>query len=129
MKVLRVVGGRDALVEGAPTELRLGARAEGDDQLPVVRAPPRRRLFHGLRVELCDVLLEITVVLLQLGGALRECPGVIRRLLPRENNRLDERGHLPSVKRLVEPWLVRCRLRRQKKLHRGVRKPTGHHGG
>ena len=93
MKVLRVVGGRDALVEGAPTELRLGARAEGDDQLPVVRAPSRRRLFHGLCVELCDVLLEVTVVLLQRGRALRECPGVIRRLLPRDN-RVDERGHL-----------------------------------
>ena len=106
MKVLRVVGGRDALVEGAPTELRLGARAEGDDQLPVVRAPPRRRLFHGLRVELCDVLLEITVVLLQLGGALRECPGVIRRLLPRENNRLDERGHLRRRWCVTMVWLV-----------------------
>ena len=77
-----------------PMELRLGARAEGDDQLLVVRAPPRRRLFHRLCVESCNVLLEVAVVLLQLGRAHRECPGVVRRLCARQDNRVDERGHV-----------------------------------
>ena len=79
---------------GAPAELRLGARAEGDDQLPVVGAPPRRRLLHGLRVELRDVLLQLAVVPLQPARALAERARVIRRLLPRQKNRVDERGHL-----------------------------------
>ena len=77
-----------------PMELRLGARAEGDDQLLVVRAPPLRRLFHRLCVESCNVLLEVAVVLLQLGRAHRECPGVVRRLCARQDNRVDERGHV-----------------------------------
>eukprot|EP00964_Phaeocystis_antarctica_P025173 scaffold14126_cov58-Phaeocystis_antarctica.AAC.2 len=75
-------------------ELRLGARAEGDDQLLVVGAPPCRCLLHGLRVELGDVLLEVTVVLLQRGRALRKRSGVIRRLRARQDNRVDEGGHL-----------------------------------
>jgi hypothetical protein len=44
------------------------------------------------------VLLEVAVVLLQLGHTLRKYPGVIRRLLPRQNNRVDEGGH-PAVSR------------------------------
>ena len=92
-----------------PMELRLGARAEGDDQLLVVRAPPLRRLFHRLCVESCNVLLEVAVVLLQLGRAHRECPGVVRRLCARQDNRVDERGHVARRLETVSTGKLACR--------------------
>mmetsp|Transcript_7160 Transcript_7160/g.17821 ORF Transcript_7160/g.17821 Transcript_7160/m.17821 type:complete len:249 (-) Transcript_7160:80-826(-) len=83
-----------AVLGGGALELRLGARAQRDDELLVVAAEARHRLLDRLRVQLRNVLLERAVVLLQLRRALGEGSRVVGRLGARSHDRVNEGRHV-----------------------------------